>query len=196
MAQPTNLSKFKLILASASPRRRDIIQQVGIKAEIIASKFEENLPKSSFSSAADYVIATAKGKACDVFSAHPDSVVIGADTVVVIDGKILEKPRGVQGARDMLTELSGRTHHVLTGVCICYKDQQVTFYATTEVKLVELSCDLVEWYVGTGEPMDKAGGYGIQGQGALLVEKVNGCYFNVVGLPIQRLFTELNNLLR
>ena len=195
MSEHAFLSQYRLVLASGSPRRRAILQQVGIVADVIPSKFEENLPKSSFPSPVEYVTATARGKACDVFSEHQDAVVIGADTVVVIDGKILEKPRDVQCARDMLGELSGQTPHVITGVWVCYKEKQVMFHVESEVKIADLSPEFIEWYVDTGEPMDKAGAFGIQGKGALLVEKVHGCYFNVMGLPIQRLFTELKNLL-
>ena len=185
----------RIILASGSPRRKALIQQIGLKAEIIPSKFEENLPKSSFPTPADYVIATAKGKACEVFSENKDAVVIGADTVVVIDNKILEKPSDEECARTMLSELSGRVHHLVTGVCICYKDNNYTFHEETEVKLRELSKDLIDWYVETKEPMDKAGGYGTQEKGAILVERVAGCPFSMMGLPLQKLHRELSNIL-
>ena len=195
MATQSLFGDYRIILASASPRRKELLQQIGLKAEIIPSKFEENLPKSSFPTPADYVIATAKGKACEVFSENKDAVVIGADTVVVIDNKILEKPSDEECARTMLFELSGRVHHVLTGVCICYQDNKYTFHVDTEVQFTKLSQSLIEWYVGTEEPLDKAGGYGIQGKGAILVDRIAGCYFNVVGLPLQKLHRELSQIL-
>ena len=195
MATDSLFGNYRIILASASPRRKQLLQQIGLKAEIIPSKFEENLPKSSFPTPADYVIATAKGKACEVFSENKDAVVIGADTVVVIDNKILEKPSDAQCAHNMLSELSGRINHVLTGVCICYQDTKHTFHVDTEVQFTELSPDLIDWYVSTEEPLDKAGGYGIQGKGAILVDRISGCYFNVVGLPLQKLHSELSRIL-
>ena len=195
MTEHSLFGNHRIILASTSPRRIELIKQIGIKAEIIPSDFEENLPKSSFPTPAGYVIATAKGKACEVFSENKDAVVIGADTVVVIDNKILEKPSDGQCARNMLSELSGRVHHLVTGVCICYQDTKHTFHVQTEVKLIDLSPDLIDWYIGTGEPFDKAGGYGTRGKGAILVDRIVGCPFSMMGLPLQKLHSELSRIL-
>lgn len=186
---------YRIILASASPRRQELVAQIGLTVEVVPSSFQETLPKSSYSNPADYTVATAQGKAVAVSRSHPDSVVIGADTIVVVDGRIMEKPADSAGAVEMLGELSGRVHHVYTGVCVWYKGQVHTFYDDTEVCFTDLSKELISWYVGTGEPLDKAGGYGIQGKGALLVHRINGCYFNVVGLPLQKLYTKLKEIL-
>ncbi|XP_063673837.1 dTTP/UTP pyrophosphatase-like [Bolinopsis microptera] len=195
MTEHSLFGNYRIILASTSPRRIELIKQIGIKAEIIPSDFEENLPKSSFPTPADYVIATAEGKACKVFSENTDAVVIGADTVVVIDNKILEKPSDAQCAHTMLSRLSGRIHHLVTGVCICYQDIKHTFHVQTEVKLIDLSPDLIDWYIGTGEPFDKAGGYGTRGKGAILVDRIAGCPFSMMGLPLQKLHSELSRIL-
>ena len=195
MAADSLFSKHRIILASASPRRKELLEQIAVKVEIIPSKFEENLPKASFPTPADYAIATAKGKASEIYNENKEAAVIGADTVVVVDNKILEKPSDAACAKSMLSELSGRVHHVVTGVCICYEDQKHTFHVETKVEFAELTPDLIDWYVGTREPLDKAGGYGIQGKGAILVEKLSGCYFNVVGLPLQKLHSELLKIL-
>ena len=186
---------YRIILASSSPRRRDLAHQIGLKVEIIPSKFEENLPKSSFSTPADYAIATATGKASEIYKEHQEAVVIGADTVVLVDNKILEKPSDVACAKSMLSELSGRVHHVVTGVCICYKDTKHTFHVQTEVELIKLSPTLIDWYIETGEPFDKAGGYGTLGKGAILVDRIEGCQFNMRGLPLPRLHQELSRIL-
>ena len=187
------LRHHDIILASASPRRRQLLRQIGVPVTVVPSKFEENLPKTS--KAEEYVSATAEGKAGDVHTQYPDSVIIAADTIVVLDGVILEKPRDVAHAHTMLRDLSGKTHSVVTAVCLMFKEQKRSFYVQTDVKFAELTDNLIAWYVETDEPLDKAGGYGIQGKGAILVEKINGCYFNVVGLPVQRLLTELQSFL-
>eukprot|EP00116_Pleurobrachia_bachei_P010388 sb/3470650/ len=190
------LSGYRVILASGSPRRKELMAKIGIPAEVIPSKFEENLSKSGVT-AGEYTISTARGKAREVWGEHRDGVIVGADTVVVsADGAILEKPRDKDHAFEMLKGLSdGRTHTVVTGVCLLYGERERTFYTETEVLLRRVSDEMIRWYVTTGEPMDKAGGYGIQSLGAVLVEKVNGCYSNVVGLPVSQLLVELQELL-
>lgn len=179
----------KIVLASASPRRRELLQNMGLGFEIITSDgaeqvFENELPQ-------DTVKRLSSEKALNVAKRAPydDCIVIGADTVVAIDGKILGKPEDEGDAKRMLTLLSGRTHKVYTGVSVIEttSGERVSDYVETEVKFVNLTERQIEKYVSSGEPMDKAGAYGIQDLGAMLVEKINGDYFNVVGLPVSRL---------
>lgn len=179
----------KIVLASASPRRRELLQNMGLDFEIITSDgaeqvFENELPQ-------DTVKRLSSEKALNVAKRAPydDCIVIGADTVVAIDGKILGKPVDEGDAKRMLTLLSGRTHKVYTGVSVIEttSGERVSDYVETEVKFVNLTERQIEKYVSSGEPMDKAGAYGIQDLGAMLVEKINGDYFNVVGLPVSRL---------
>ena len=196
MALCSILKGRRLILASNSPRRKQLLQQINLTPDIIPSSFIENLDKSTFSSPSDYAIANAAGKAQDVYKdVAPESIVLGSDTVVVIDDRILEKPKDDEHAVTMLRALSGRTHSVVTGVSIITRGVAHSFSVSTNVRFSVLSEELIQWYVGTGEPLDKAGGYGIQGVGAVLVEGVEGCYNNVVGLPLQQLFVEMHRVL-
>ena len=137
----------------------------------------------------ELVTSLAKGKALAVAGKHPEAVVIGADTVVVLDGEILGKPKDPAEATSMLGRLSGRVHTVKTGLCVVREaDRRIlTAVESTEVTFGELTPEQIDRYVATGEPMDKAGAYGIQELGATLVRRVDGCYFNVVGLPLFRL---------
>ncbi|XP_041463028.1 probable bifunctional dTTP/UTP pyrophosphatase/methyltransferase protein [Lytechinus variegatus] len=193
MLQPilSNLGGKRIVLASGSPRRKDILARIGLTFEVIPSTFEENLDKSLFTPE-EYVQETAKGKALEVAErlkgpSMPD-LIIGADTVVALGNKILEKPQSEKGAIEMLTELSGSTHKVHTGMILIKQcDGELTtvkFFETTEVMFAELTPDIVRGYVATGEPMDKAGGYGIQAIGGTLVKGIMGDYFNVMGFPL------------
>jgi septum formation protein len=179
-----NRDKPFLILASKSARRRYLLKQAGLSFSVIPSGFDE----SSVTAAApeEYVRILAESKAKDISKKYSESWVIGADTVVVIDGKILGKPSSRTDARAMLKSLSGQTHVVLTGYCICCASKEILFSDTvrTEVIFKELSEDEIEWYIHTKEPFDKAGAYAIQGLGTFLVKGVNGSYTNVVGLPV------------
>jgi septum formation protein len=176
--------KTKIILASQSPRRRHLLERTGLRFAVIPSEFDE--ASVSASTPDDYVRSLAEEKACDVGRKHPDAWVIGADTVVVVDGRILGKPASAPEARDMLRRLSGRTHQVLTGYCICRMSDARLFAdaVCTDVLFKALSDDEIEWYIQTGEPFDKAGAYAIQGIGAFLVRRIYGSYSNVVGLPV------------
>ena len=133
-----------------------------------------------------YVSKLAKSKAFDISARHPDAWVIGADTIVLIDNTILGKPGSNAQARSMLKQLSGKTHQVLTGYCICCKNKNTVFSETakTDVHFKSLSDAEIDWYIQTGEPFDKAGAYAIQGIGTFLVKRINGSYTNVVGLPV------------
>ena len=173
-----------LILASKSARRRYLLKQSGLSFSVIPSDFDESLVPVS--SPEKYVRILAESKAKDISDVYPESWVIGADTVVVIDGKILGKPSSRTDAKLMLKSLSGQTHEVLTGYCICCAAKERFFSETirTEVLFKNLSEDEIEWYIHTKEPFDKAGAYAIQGLGTFLVKSVTGSYTNVVGLPV------------
>ena len=173
-----------LILASQSPRRRYLLQQAGIEFSVIPSSFDENSVKPS--SPDVYVRQLAESKARDISEQYADSWVIGADTIVFIDGNILGKPDSRGEARSMLERLSGKTHQVLTGYCICCHSIGRLFsdVVKTEVRFKKLTAREIDWYINSGEPFDKAGAYGIQGIGTFLVRRINGSYTNVVGLPV------------
>lgn len=183
---------MRVILASSSPRRLQLLQQIGIEAEVRPAAFDE---LSTGKMADEVVLANAVGKCQAVCATCGDKVpVIAADTVVVLDGKILGKPKDAADAVRMLTELSGRTHKVLTGVAVSFDGRQLAEVCETEVIFRTLTAAEIADYVATGEPLDKAGAYGIQGRGAVFVEKINGCYNNVVGLPLTRLHLMLAKL--
>jgi septum formation protein len=177
-------NNINLILASNSPRRRYLLKQAGLLFSVIPSQVDES--SVALSSPALYARELAVAKALDVAKDHPDSWVIGADTIVLIDGIILGKPDSKAHAVEMLGRLSGQTHQVITGYCICRKasGQQIVDSVTTDVTFKELSPREIEWYTGTSEPFDKAGAYAIQGLGTFLVKSIHGSYSNVVGLPV------------
>ena len=174
----------RLILASQSPRRKYLLEQAGLTFSIIPSDFDEG--SVTVSDPDSYVRMLAEAKAADISEQHPDCWVIGADTIVLIDNTILEKPGSNEEARSMLKQLSGKTHQVFTGYCICCKNKDTLFSETvkTDVHFKSLSDTEIEWYIQTGEPFDKAGAYAIQGIGTSLVKGINGSYTNVVGLPV------------
>lgn len=177
---------MQVILASASPRRLALLQQIGISAEVCPADFDE--VSGSAVQAEDVVLANALGKCKAVVKIKGDNMpVIAADTVVVAEGVILGKPQDAEEAVKMLKQLSGKTHKVLTGIAIAYAGEILAEVCETKVVFRELSEDEIKQYVATGEPLDKAGAYGIQGKGAVLVEKIDGCYNNVVGLPLTRM---------
>ncbi len=173
-----------LILASVSPRRCYLLEQAGVDFSVIPSRVDERTIAEC--SPEQYVVKLAEAKAGEVASRYPESWVIGADTVVVVDHSILGKPRSRDDARNMLLRLSGRTHQVYTGFVICCKARKRHFSKAvkTDVLFKELSDQEIEWYIHTPEPFDKAGAYAIQGMGTFLVRSINGSYTNVVGLPV------------
>ena len=177
---------MKIILASASPRRRELIGNLNIGFEVKTADCEEiTIPGER---PEDTVKRLSEAKARRVAELEGgDAVVIGADTVVAIDGKILGKPADENEAAEMLKLLSGRTHRVYTGITVTGGGKTVSEYVETEVRFYELTDSQIKRYIATGEPMDKAGAYGIQKYGSLLVEEILGDYFNVVGLPVGRL---------
>ena len=177
---------MQVILASASPRRLALLQQIGIEATVCPADFDE--VSGSAVQAEDVVLANAVGKCQAVVKIKGDSLpVIAADTVVVAEGVILGKPQNAEDAVEMLKQLSGKTHKVLTGIAVSYAGEMLAEVCETKVVFRDLSDEEIKSYVATGEPLDKAGAYGIQGKGAVLVEKIDGCYNNVVGLPLTRM---------
>lgn len=182
----------KIVLASASPRRRELMQLITDSFEIRVSDAEEKTEDGL--SPAETVCTLAQLKAAAVYNKNEDEIIIAADTVVAVDGNILGKPKDRSDAAEMLKELSGRKHSVYTGVCIKTTDTEKVFYVCSDVYFYQLTEDEINDYILTGEPDDKAGAYGIQGKGSLLVEKIDGDYFNIVGLPVSRLAKELKEL--
>ncbi len=173
-----------LILASKSPRRSYLLKKAGLTFNVIPSDIDEStLPLSEPRA---YVRALAEAKAADIAERYLQSWVIGADTIVLIDGRILGKPASRDEARAMLRRLSGKTHQVLTGFAVCCRAKNRRFSQTVETDVVfkELTEAEIEWYVHTDEPFDKAGAYAIQGLGTFIVRRIHGSYTNVVGLPV------------
>jgi septum formation protein len=185
-----------IILASASERRAELLKKITSNFKIKASDFEESdIPFSG--SCGDYVMALARGKAMDITSSvKKPAAIIGCDTVVYFNGKVLGKPQDSAQAFQMLSDLSGNTHEVYTGVAVINTETQEisTEYVRTEVKFSKLSEEEINNYIETGEPFDKAGAYGIQGAASLFVEEVKGCYYNVVGLPVNKLYFMLREM--
>jgi septum formation protein len=191
-----------LVLASRSPRRADLLTVAGLPFEICpAGDVESELAASLIDMDADpvaYTMALAEAKARDVSVSKPGRLVLGADTVVVLDGDILEKPTDKDDAVRLLTRLSGRRHTVISAVALVGGAAGRTgafAHEQTGVEFLSLTPASIERYVATGEPMDKAGAYGIQGYGAMMVRGVEGCYFNVMGLPLARLGELLKEVL-
>lgn len=184
-----------VILASASPRRFELLNLLDLTFKVIPSHVEEVY--SDHLTPLEYVLENARKKGRYIAQKYPDSLVISADTIVVFKDQILEKPRDERHAREILTRLSGHTHQVLTafGLIVENKNREVFDYESTLVTFRNLSQDEIFAYLETGEPFDKAGGYGAQKYGAVLIEKVNGCFFNVIGLPLSKFFTTLNKFL-
>jgi septum formation protein len=183
----------RIILASSSPRRADLFRQAGLEFEIIPSKFVENnifkLPP------VEYAIELSYRKTSDVANKIKEGIIVGADTIVVIDNKILEKPDDEHEAFQMLKTLSGKKHLVITGFTIIKNPgfNIIKNFEETYVTFRNLSDTEIESYISTGEPMDKAGSYGAQGRGASFIEKIEGCFYNVVGFPLAKFFKVMNN---
>ena len=172
-----------LYLASQSPRRKELLTLAGLQFTVLVSGCDEQVPAGLSPAETVQHLAVQKGEAVAALC-QKDDVILAADTVVVIDGKILGKPKTEAEAFAMLRMLSDRTHAVLTGVCIIGQEQKQTFVSETQVTFYALSDAEINAYIATGDPFDKAGGYGIQSKGVVLVEKINGDYSNVVGLPL------------
>jgi septum formation protein len=184
----------RLILASKSPRRYELLKPLGLDFEVVPNRVVEDFVENE--SPRGHVLRLAEAKARDVACGYPDCWVIGADTIVYVNGSILGKPKGREEAIKMLCSLSGQEHTVLTGFFLCHlkKGNKGKEVVQTAVKMKTLTPTEMEWYVQTGEPFDKAGGYAIQGIGSFMIESIRGSYTNVVGLPLCELIQMLNRL--
>jgi septum formation protein len=180
---------MQVILASTSPRRTEILSNAKIKHIVIPSNAEEVIDETL--SKKEVVKNLSYIKAYDIYQNHQNDLVIGADTIVVIDDKILGKPKDEQDAYRMLSLLSGKTHQVITGVTVFYNHQHYSFTSTTKVTFDALSNDEIKDYLQNENVYDKAGAYAIQGYACRFIKKIDGSYYNVVGLPIERLVTFL-----
>ena len=187
------LKNKKIILASASPRRREIFNLLGIKALQEPAAIDETI----FTHNPRKLVKThAQDKAKEVARKYgSECLVVGSDTIVYHQDKILFKPQDRYEAADFLCRLSNDYHYVYTGIAICYKNKVFTTYEKTKVEFKNLTAEEIEEYIKTGEPMDKAGAYGIQGYGSQFIRKLNGCYFNVMGFPITKFYELLKEIL-
>lgn len=183
---------MELILASGSPRRRELLEMLGARFTVIPATGEEAVHPEL--TPAELVKALSRAKAEEVAASHPDAAVIGADTVVSVDGEVLGKPKDEADALRMLRLLSGRSHEVYTGVTVICRGRMQCAAERTEVRFRPLTAREMAAYIATGEPMDKAGGYGIQGYASLFAEGIEGDYFNVMGLPVCRLGSMLREI--
>ena len=178
-----------IILASASPRRKEILELADLKFDVMPSDAQEITTKTAPN---EVVMELASLKAKDIYKkSEKQSMIVGADTVVAYQGQILGKPTDEADAKRMLTMLSGQTHEVYTGVCVIEDGKTKTFYEETKVTFYEISDEQIDRYIKTGEPMDKAGSYGIQGKAAVFIKGIEGDYYNVVGFPIARFLQEI-----
>ncbi|KAH8389625.1 hypothetical protein KR215_008522 [Drosophila sulfurigaster] len=194
------LSNYRVVLASGSPRRQELVQMLGLNAELCPSTFEENLNLADFKEFSDYIEATALGKAEEVFSRLSSTgdgkqlLVIAADTMVTLGKEIYGKPKDAADAVRMLTNLSGACNRVFTGVVLKHANGVRQFTDTADVYFGELSAAQIQSYVDSGDPLDKAGAYGVQGPGGALIPRIDGDFYCVMGLPLNRLCCELNKL--
>ena len=175
---------MKIILGSKSPRRKEIMEMAGYQFDVVVSNADENVSANSIE---DMSLAIAQKK-CDAISKlYPNDLIITADTIVVIDGKVLEKPKDKEDARRMIHLIQGRMHFVYTSVCVKYKDKEKNFIEKTKVYVGEMTDQEIKEYINIQEPYDKAGAYAIQGVFGKYISKIDGDYYNVMGLPIYKL---------
>ncbi len=185
---------MKIILASASPRRRELMKYIAGEFTAVSADCDETLPRGiSPMNAAQYL---AELKAKTIAQQYPEDIVIGCDTTVICGSEILGKPKDRQDCIDCISKLSGKTHQVVTGCCITFGGKISAFSDVTDVKFRKLSADKIEQYASTDEPYDKAGGYGIQGGGSEFISDISGDFFNVVGLPVTRLYREMKKYIQ
>ena len=191
---PAKIVSSELILASSSPRRRELLTSLEVPFRVCPAQVQEiPLPHEA---PRDFAVRAAEDKALTVGNAYPQAVVIGADTIVALDEEILGKPRNKHDARRMLELLAGREHAVITGYSVVKvaEGKKTSGFAETRVKISPLAERAITWYINTGEPFDKAGGYAIQGKGAFMVEWIAGSYTNVVGLPLYQVIRLLKEM--
>ena len=185
-----DIETTKIILASASPRRKELLSHIVPQFDVIPS----DIPEDAHGLPRQQVMQLALLKAQDVASRHPDAVVIGADTLVALGRRILGKPHDTAEAANMLHMLSGRTHRVYTGVAVVHGSKSDVQCGITRVRFATISSDEIAAYIATGDPMDKAGAYGIQGIGGKYIRSIRGCYFNVMGLPQSIVYRMLQDI--
>jgi septum formation protein len=190
-----NLDTIDIILASASPRRFELLKMIGMEFKVRPSHVEEVY--QDHLTPEEYVVENAKKKGYFIADKFPDSLIISADTIVVYKDKILEKPEDEKHAMEIIKTLSNRTHQVLTGFGLILKSSNSEIFKieSSQVTFRNLSQAEIRAYINTGESFDKAGGYGAQGQGSLLIKRIDGCFYNVVGLPLSSFFSTLNQFL-
>jgi len=185
------LQDYKIILASKSPRRRQLLEGLDIPFEVVIHEVDEIFPEGLPMEEIPVYLAKLKAEPFAEELSH-DALVITADTIVWIEGVVLGKPTNYEHAAEMLRQLSGKKHVVITGVCLTSREKQVTFSATTDVYFKDLSNDEIDYYLQNYRPYDKAGSYGVQEWiGYVAITRIEGSYFNVMGLPVQRLYEEL-----
>jgi len=191
-----NLDGKKLILASASPRRENLLKMIGFDFEMVDSQVDEQ--SEVYTIPEVHVLELAQKKALKVAEKINSGLIIGADTIVVLNNQILGKPKDAKQAKEILRQLSDRTHTVYTGFAIVEKPsgEMVSEFEKTLVSFRKLEDEEIVRYIQSGSPLDKAGGYGIQDQGALFVEKIDGCFYNVMGLPVTKLYQALGKFIR
>ena len=183
---------MRLVLASGSPRRADLLRAAGIPFDVFPVDVDEQfLPGEKPEHA---VARLAEAKATVAAASHPDAIVLGADTTVVVRGEALAKPADASDAARMLRLLSGRTHDVLTGICLSHQGRRLVHVEPTRVRMARMGESEIAWYVSTDEPFDKAGGYAVQGLASRFIEGIEGSYSNVVGLPISSVYELLKEL--
>ncbi len=187
---------MEIILASQSPRRRELLKKMDISFSVRNIDISEEIYNEE--NPQDYVLRMAETKAAEGARTEKNALVIGADTIVCIDNEILGKPKDKEDAAKILNKIQGRKHFVFTGVSLNLDNGEkvVSFIEKTEVNFAKMSHEEILNYIETGEPMDKAGAYGIQDKGALFVKSINGCFYNVMGLPVRRIYEELNILIK
>jgi septum formation protein len=183
---------MRLVLASGSPRRADLLRAAGIPFDVFPVDIDEHFRLGEKPEHA--VVRLAEAKAVVAAATHADAVVLGADTTVVVRGEALAKPIDPADAVRMLRLLSGRSHEVLTGVCVFFRGKRLLHVEPTRVRMAHLGEAEIAWYVSTGEPFDKAGGYAVQGLGSRFIEGIDGSYSNVVGLPVSSVYELLKEL--
>ena len=188
------MAKQKIILATTSPRRLVLAQTMGLDFEAVPSTYEEDMTKEM--NPKEMVMMFAYGKASDVAKKFNEGIVIGVDTIVVFNGKNLGKPKTKEEAFEMLKSYSGKKQYVYSGVCLidCKTGKTIRDWEVTEVYFDKLEDEEIKKYVETGEPMDKAGGYGMQDLASVFIKKINGCYFNVMGFPIYNIYKNLKKM--
>lgn len=184
---------IRVILASASPRRRELLKLALEEFDVIPADIEEVLPPELELTEGPAYLAAQKARV--LAERYPEALIIGCDTGVFIDGKMLGKPKDREDAAGMLRELSGREHHIITGCCLCYQGRERIFKEEASVWMYPISEGEIQSYLDTGEYTDKAGGYAIQGKGALLIRAIQGDYYGIVGLPVARLVREMQCML-